>query len=129
VLEAVGRADYDAAVYAQLSKLGITDSAVVQVVTDLRADRPPLDTAATAPLELVPGVSHRNRRGFLTLKVHGEEVGQWELADARHHALACLEVQTAVDLDAGYRAALVGIIGLDDAHARNVVAGLAEHLA
>ena len=127
VLEAAARAEYDAAVFAQLSTLSVDQRAIGQVLTDLRAERPPLDTAATAPLELEPGVSHRDHRGFLTLKLHGDPLGQWELDDARRHALACLEVQAAVDLDAIYRTTLVGIVGLDDARARAVVGALAEH--
>jgi hypothetical protein len=126
-IEAVARADYDASVMRQLTSLGIEPANAGFVVADLRADRPPLDYESTAPLSFEPGVSHRNGRGFVTILLHGDRIGQWELDDARHHALACLEVVAAVELDAAYRRALVGIIGLDDGRARAVVGDLAEH--
>jgi len=37
------------------------------VIVDLRAERPDPDLEATAPLAFVPGVSHRDGRGFLTI--------------------------------------------------------------
>lgn len=127
VVEAAARAEYDAAVLDQLIGLGIEQDAAGQMVSDMRAERPPLDTAATAPLELVPGVARRDGRGFLALMLHGKQIGQWEPADARSHAMACFEVTAAVDLDAIYRKTLVGIVGLDDPTARAVVGELAEH--
>jgi len=125
VIAAAAAADYDAAVLRQLSAIeGMEREHTAQIISDLRAERP---ATRTGPLELVPGVSNRDGRGFLTIHLHGKVQGQWELDDALSHALAVVEVEAIVDLDATYRKVLVGLVGLDDLRARNVVAQLEEH--
>lgn len=126
LLRAVASAEYDAAVMAQLAALSGETSAI-GMVAGLRADRPPLDAAATAPFVFQPGVSRRDRRGFLTIRLDGEPLGQWALPDARAHALAVLEAHVVADLDAAYHRTLTGVIGVDGPVARAVVNGLAEH--
>ena len=97
------------------------------MVTDLRADRPPLDAAATDPLTFTPGVSLARRHPSLALHRHGEQIGQWEVGDARGHALHVLEAVAVADLDAAYRRALVGMVDLDEATAVVVVDDLRHH--
>ena len=128
VLAAAHRAEYDAAVLAQLTKLGIDREGTVMVVRQLRADRPPLDPAVTYPLTLEPCV---NGAGvpFITVASPGHEQGQWTTTDARSHAIAVLECVAVADLDAAYLRALTGLIGLDKNRARRAVEDLVNYRA
>lgn len=129
VLDAAHRADYDAAVLRQMrDKLGVDLRTIAQLVTDMRADRPPLDDAGTYPLRLEPGVAADGGHGFLRLSIGDdrEPVGQWTTEDARQHALHVMESVKVADLDAGYRRALVGIVGVSDSTAQQAVGDLAN---
>jgi hypothetical protein len=126
ILQAVARAEYDAAVYRQLHDLINNEAAVVGLIRDLRQDRPEIDHAATAPLTVEPGV---NRKGqpMLTVSVDGQALGQWTMEGAREHVLTALEVTAVADLDAGYYRALTGSVGIDEGRARAVIADLNNH--
>jgi len=126
ILEAVARAEYDAAVFKQMTGVAPDQQLAFQVVSDLRQDRPEIDTSATKPLEIVPGVNGKGLP-FLSVFIDGKQVGQWGIADAREHALFALEAVTGADLDAGYYRALTGLVGLDEARARNVIGDLIRH--
>lgn len=127
ILRAVASAEYDAAVLAQMSRIaqkGEVDEMSAMVVTDLRQERPPLQWST--PLALVPGVSHRTRKAFLTVELNGLAVGQWDLKDAREHAAFVVEAVHAADLDnAFYR--LMRKMDVDDPTARSAVGNLAKH--
>lgn len=125
VLEAASRADYDAAVFKQVTALTSLQAAR-QLVVDLRGDRPPLDDEATYPIALEPGVN-RSQEPFLTIRINGEPVGQWGIQDARSHALGVLEAVGRADLDSAYYRTLVGTVGLDENRARQVVADVGNH--
>lgn len=127
LLGACARAAHDAAVVKQLTTLGIEKEAAAMVVRDLRADRPPLDDAATAPLRYAPAVSAADGRPFLEVHIEGRQVGQWEIPEAREHATAVIESVHVADLDGAYAAHLVGVIGLARDSAAAAVGGLAEH--
>jgi hypothetical protein len=127
VLDAAHRAAYDAAVFKQLTKLGIEVPAAAMVVDQLRSDRPPLDAEATKPLGFDPGVSQSTEEAFLAILIGGERVGQWNVEDARGHALAVLESVAVADLDGGYYRALIGSVGLDENRARQVVEDVGSH--
>ncbi|WP_068924990.1 hypothetical protein [Planobispora rosea] len=122
-------AEHDAAIIRQLTSLGLPMEAGGHTVRALRADRPPLDDAATAPLRLVPGVSARTGAGFLDLYVDGKQVGQWDPVDARGHASYILDALAAADLDAAYHRYLISDHGLDADSAKAIIGGLAAHLA
>lgn len=126
VMEAVARAEYDAAVLRQFTKMDIDVSAVAEMVRQLRADRPPLDPAATAPLWLEPGVN-KDFEPFLVVSVKGAKVGQWSVADARGHAVFVIEAVVGADLDAGYARTLRSVLGMDKDLAARVIDGLGEH--
>jgi len=126
ILEAIARAEYDAAVYQQLHTLVPDQLAVAQIIRDLRKDRPDIDTSATKPLEIEPGVNSKGKP-FLDVLIDGKKVGHWTMQAAREHVLAALEVTAVADLDAGYYRALIGLVGLDEARARNVVDDLQHH--
>lgn len=121
------QAEHDAAVIRQLTSIGIGLEEAARAVAGLRADRPPLDESATAPLRLVPGVSQKTGQAFLAVHISGRQVGQWDPADARDHASHILAVQAAADLDAAYRRYLLSA-GLDTETANAVVNDLAEHI-
>ncbi|WP_042400069.1 hypothetical protein [Streptacidiphilus carbonis] len=124
VLTAAAQAEHDALVIRQLAgKVGMALD--LACVGDLRADRPPLDDAATAPLRLEPGVNAK-MEPFLALYINGEQMGQWTCQDAREHATGILEVMAAVDLDAAYYRFLTGSVKVDPPEARGIVGLLAE---
>ena len=121
-------AEHDAAVFAQLVDSGLPKAMAATVLSDLRDDRPPLETPG--PLRYTPAVSGRTHAGFVdvTLTGHGSGtvVSQWTPTDCRQHAGHVLDVAAAVDLDAAYRRAMVGL-GLTDDRARALVGGLARY--
>jgi hypothetical protein len=127
ILAAVARAEYDASVLRQMTEgLDLPLETAGQMVGDMRADRPPLDPALTAPIELTPGVN-ANLAPFLMLSLHGALVGQWTMADARSHALAVIEAATVADLDSAYFRTLVGMIGIDKGRARRTIDDLVNY--
>lgn len=127
VYTAVAYAEYDAAVYQQMMSLGVGQQAAAQCIADLRADRAPLDDAATEPLRFVPLVTAAKQEPALYVEVNGRRISQWTPADARQHAGHVLDICAAVDLDAAYHRYLRGPLGLDDGRARAVVGALGEH--
>jgi hypothetical protein len=125
LLRAVAIAEYDAAVFAQVTRgLSLPKAAAAEVVRTLRADRPPLDDRATEPFVFEPGVSRRSSKGFLQIVLGGQTLGQWELADAREHVLTILEAYAVADLDSAYQRALVGVIGIEPGRAQAVIEDL-----
>jgi hypothetical protein len=126
ILQAVARAEYDAAVFQQLHSLVPDMEAVAQIILDLRKDRADIDTTPTKPLEIEGGVNQKGEP-FLYVRIDGEIVGQWDVSAAKKHVLAALEMCAVADLDAGYYRALVGLVGLDEGRARNVVDDLQHH--
>jgi hypothetical protein len=123
---AVGYAEYDAAVLKQLTTLGVGERMAARCVADLRADRAPVDDAATAPLRFVPLVTAA-REPALFVEVNRRRISQWTPADGRQHAGHVLDIVAAVDLDAAYLRFLRGPVALDDDRARAVVGTLGEH--
>ena len=127
VYTAVGYAEYDAAVFRQLVSLGIGNLHAAGLVSDLRADRAPVDDAATDPLRFVPLVTAAKHEPGLFVEVAGRRISQWTPAEGRQHAGHVLDICVAVDLDAAYHRHLRGPLGLDDGRARAVVGSLGEH--
>ena len=125
-MSAVARAEYDAAVLAQLLGTGLDLADVWEVVRGLRSDRPPLSTEW--PVTFEPIVSARTNEPVITMLVNGKPDCQLGTGALTGHAVDVLEISHGVDLDAAYRRHLVAIIGLDDATARATVAGLGDHI-
>lgn len=121
------RAVYDAAVYAQLTGLGIGRNDAGRFITDLRQERPPLDEAAIAPLRLEPGV---NSKGvpFVGLYLHDKPTGQMDAEATMNHGRHVLEVVTAADYDASYLRMLKGVVGVSTSVAQGAVSGLREEM-
>lgn len=122
-------AEHDAAVFKQLTgplELPLTHAG--QTVQDLRDRRPPVDAQALQPLGLEPGVTVKGKP-YLVVSMGGRKVGQWSPADARQHAMACLELAAAVSLDNNYFDFMTGGDGvMPENVARNVVGDLAEYM-
>lgn len=122
LLTIVGCSEYDAAVLGQVTrKMGLGLDVAGQLILDLRKDRPPVDADATKPIKFEPIVSQRTHRPLLHLRVDGELVGQWEVSDARQHALHVLDAMVVADLDGAYYRCLTGLLGVEEPRARNVV--------
>ncbi len=128
VLAAVARAEYDAAVVRQMTKVGKAGDKdhrhAATLVGMMRNDRPPIEWPS--PLALEPGVSAFTGDPFLHVMIRGRIVGQWTIPDARDHAIGVLEAVEAAYLDGGYLRAL-RTAGIDDPQARAVVDNLATH--
>ena len=123
ILQAVSRAEYDAAVIRQLGPK-TNQQAAAQLVAGMRGERPPI--AWPSPLQLEPGVSAFTGDAFLHVRVGSRTVGQWTIPDAREHATAVMEAVEVADLDGGYLRALRSI-DVDEPRARTVVDDLANH--
>ena len=127
VLAHAQRAEYDAAVLKQLRTKGIgDDQAIMSMIVDMRKDRPPVDGEPTAPMQLSEGVN-AEAKPFLAIHLDGSKWGQFEVRQAREHALGVLEAVEAADLDAGYYRILTGAVGLEEGVARAVVNDLASY--
>jgi hypothetical protein len=126
ILGHVARAEYDAAVVRQLGDLIEDRKALGQMLTDLRQDRPPIDDDATAPLSFEGGVSAFTGNAFLHIAIDGRKIGQWDIADAKAHALGVLEAVSVADLDSGYYRVLRGMVGLDEGRARQIIGDLGK---
>lgn len=122
LLRAWGEADYDAAVFAQVTqKLGMPDEAAAGVLKKLRNRRPSSGAVLMAgPVLVVPGVSVFNRKPFLRCEV-GDLKWQWDGSDVYQHVRHVLEVVAAVECDTIYRAFLVDELGIEPDRALNVV--------
>lgn len=127
VYTAVAYAEYDAAVLNQLVSMGIGQEMAARCIADLRADRAPVDDAATDPLRFVPLVTATGRTPALYVDLGGRRIGQWTPADGRQHAGHVLDICAGVDLDAAYHRFLRGPVGLDDGRARAVVGTLGRY--
>lgn len=122
VLSAVAEAEYDAAVLRQMNNIVDEPQAAIQVVLDLRKDRP--DPISVGPLVFRPGVSTRTGNAFLKVMLNGKALGQWTIQDARDHALRVLEAVLVADLDAAYLRTLQTLIQIDEQTSRSIVGDL-----
>jgi len=122
-------AEHESAVYRLLTiKTEMPPEVVGAVIGDLRADRPPPDDEATAPLRLAPGVSHRaGSPPFIALWLDDRQIGQWDPADARQHGMHVLEVTAGADLDAALHRYLVGTCEVPDGSARAMIEDLSNY--
>lgn len=126
-LAAAAQAEYDAAVLAQLTALGLPQDVVVATVQKLRSGRPAsVPLAEGTGLALVPGVSASTRKGFLRIERNGQPIGQWEIEDARQHGMYVVESVEVAKLDTAYLAVLrEADLGDDVAH--HAVANLGKY--
>ncbi len=109
--DAIARAEFDAAVYAQLTGIGLDEqTAVATIVHDLRPDRPPLDADATAPLRLEPILSQRTKRGQVAAFLGDELVLQLDAPAVYHHIGVVLPVVMTCELDGDYRRYAIGTL-------------------
>jgi hypothetical protein len=107
--DAIARAEFDAAVLAQLTGIGLDEqTAAAVIVGDLRPDRPPIDPAGTAPLRLEPVLSARTKRGQVAAYLGDEHVVQLDAPAVYDHIANVLPVVMTCDLDAAYRRYAVG---------------------
>lgn len=127
LLGAAAEAEYDAAILKQVTtRLGLDDAHAVQLVNDMRADRPPRRGAG---LIFEGGVSRRLRHPFITILRDGTPIGQMDTPAARRHALHVLEAPAAADLDALYLKVLRSTVMLEEDVARTVVNDIENHRA
>ncbi len=124
--EAMMVAEYDAAVLKQMTKV-VNQSAAVELVRDLRADRPEFFTMKHLNFEMVPGVSASTGKPFIHLKRKGELVGQWERSDIDRHTLGVIGAIMNRRLDEQYRRHLEGNVQIDRGTAGAVVMDLINY--
>jgi hypothetical protein len=120
ILELSHRSEYDAAIIKQLGKMNVNEAGAAEFISDyVRPHRAVLKTGTH--LELIPGVSQRTKKGFLVIMLNGKEAGQWDVDDARSHAIGVIDTICIARLDAVYHYALAEHLKLDDAKARHFV--------
>ncbi len=129
-------ADYDAAVVKQMRDIAIADhtqqevteivSAAVVYLRKQRANSGTVRLLANPRFALTPGVSAFTGKGFITLYLDGQTIGQWDPDDVRSHAMGVLDAGLVADLDGTYKAWLLKEIKLDEATAGRVVGTLKE---
>lgn len=125
VYAAAAQAEYDAAIIAQFTKIGIPVTAAAEAVADLRADRPQVHTGTR--LAFTPIVKSRDRRPAVHVLLDGQRFCEWEPANARLHGGHVLDALAVVPLDAALLAFCVGPLGMPVDAARAIVADLANH--
>jgi hypothetical protein len=127
ILAAAHRAAHDAAVLRQMTRgWEFPLQHAGHLIQSMRDDRPPLDPADTAPLFLEPGVAPADLRPFLIVHINGEPVGQWDVEQAKQHAMAVLSMAGVADLDSGYYR-LLSTQGIEEHQARGAVDDLANY--
>lgn len=106
-LQAWGAAEYDAAVFAQLTqKLGMPADKAVRLLAHLRGRRRNPVSYTVGPITVEPGVSAFTGKPFIKCTV-GALQWQWAGADVSQHAQHVLEVSSVVEYDTTYREFLV----------------------
>ena len=131
VLATAADAEHDAAIVAQLCS---GDPGAEEfggefggVVTEVRDRRRPRTTGDIVPgFQVEGGVSARDLRPFLHLRLQGRLIGQWTPDDARDHTLKVLEGARAAASDTAYHRTLTAI-GLKTEAADALVALLRGH--
>jgi hypothetical protein len=129
LMQLVQRAEFDSAVMRLLvRKLGMDlNTAGNFVAQDLRKGREPVRVHDACRLGFRPGVSKYGFKPFLSVLLDDEPVGQWELPDARSHAMHVIETCEAVDLDAALKRVLTEVLELDPARAGAVIHDQQKH--
>ncbi len=128
VLTAVAYADYEGAVFSQMTAAKTGDQGAALAVAALRELRRPLDHEATAPLSFDPILSNHTRRGILRVLLDGAQIAQLETQAAAEHAHMVLELLTVSELDALYYAWLRSA-GVTEPTARRTIGDLSQHHA
>jgi hypothetical protein len=126
VIELAQRAEYDAAILAQLiDKGGLPLRTAAEYIADsVRPFRGPISTGTQ--LSLLPGISSDTMRPFLSIELDGNWIGQWTVADALDHGYAVLDTIAITGLDSGYYKSLVERLGVDENRARAIVTSIAD---
>jgi hypothetical protein len=126
VIELAQRAEYDAAILAQLTdKGGLPVRTAAEYIADsIRPFREPISTGTQ--LSLLPGVSSGTMRPFLGIELDGNLIGEWTVADALDHGYAVLDTISVTGLDNGYYRSLVERLGVDESRARAIVTSIAD---
>jgi hypothetical protein len=108
VLTAWARAQHEQAVWAQLQSTRMTLELAAHVIGEYRSKQEPPNPAHTAPLSFTPLVSNRTMRGKVNVALDGVEFGQWDLDEARGHAMHVLEVAAMTPCDQAYFESISG---------------------
>lgn len=127
VLAAATTAEHEAAIVATIRGIGgeLGDEHAVQIVGDVRADRPPL--APAGPFQLATNVT-RDGGPLVAFRAPALPVEDFavDAGAAREHATAVLTALVAADLDATVLRVL-RTWGIDEHRAAGFVAALARH--
>lgn len=120
VIEAAVTARYELSVYAELTEAGVPLDALLPTMAEFRRSRPPLDVAATSPLEFRPGITAKGT-AFVHLLLDGELFGRVEPDVALNHGFAALHLDATTTLDTTFLKLLVEMVGLTEDQARLAV--------
>jgi hypothetical protein len=126
IIGSAHRADYDAAILAQLMDNGglPVKTAAEYIADSVRPYREPIDTGT--PLSLLPGISSGTMKPFLGIELKGKRIGDWTVEDALDHGYAVLDTIAVARLDHDYYKSLVERLGVDENRARAIVNSIAD---
>lgn len=125
------RARHEQGMFAQLTQtLKMTPQMAGPLMVAMRERRPALDDEHTWPMRFEPILAKSDLEGKLMISLHGQRMGQWTVAEGIGHAQAVLMCAAICTLDSTYYAILrdQGQVGLDEQHARLVVATLSHEM-
>jgi len=120
-------AQHDAAVMKQLLARDLDIGTAASTIVDLRADREPLNTAATVPLRYAPIVAAHTFLPFVHVFAGKTQVTQWSPEECFQHAGHVMQALAGVDLDAAYYRYLMHTCGCDAKTSRAAVFDLSSY--
>ena len=124
MLRAVAQAEHDASVVRQsVEMLQIPLEGATAFIAAMRQERPAPDPQDTAPLIFEPSVSTLYEP-FIEVWFDGEALWQWDMDEARAHAVEVITGAHRADLDSAYYHMLMGSVNLEKREARLAVADL-----
>lgn len=121
IAAAVAAAEYDFALRDQTKALGMDDITAATFLSQIRAERAERTDEPVVPgLVFNPMVSALDGQPRLALQYHGNDVGRWEMSDAKEHMMAVLLALQVAQLDTSFLRAL-NRFGIEEGRARHVI--------
>ena len=124
LLDAIAQAEHDASVVRQtVEKLRVPLEHATGFISAMRQNRPEPDPQDTTPLIFMPSVS-TTYEPFIDVWFDGQSLWQWDMDEARSHAVEVILGAHRANLDSAYYRMLVESVRLNKREARGAVADL-----
>jgi hypothetical protein len=126
VIRAAANAEYEQALYAQLTSMDFSQENALTIVSQFRSRRPRAEPMSTTPLAFESGLSAQGM-GFVKLMLNGKQIGQLDPDATRAHGAGALELLVSCELDAVYRKVLTTFAHVTDDLAVAAVSDMGRH--